>query len=214
MAREKAPEQPSGGVPVWFMTYSDVITLLMTFFILLLTFATNEPEHFERMQSSMFGGAGGSGIAGKSDSPLDKDAIVARFRPRSSRVTDRGSETPPKDSDHASKSLAKGLEGLSSHHFDPNSSYAIDMKLSQLIRDGKLLSAGQQRMRMLARHLSGGSSTAIMGVSDPQALPDAMLLVDTLYRMGVTPGKLAVSINGATDRQGTLSIELIHESRK
>ena len=40
------------------MTFSDVITLLMTFFILLLTFATNEPESFSRIETSMFGGGG------------------------------------------------------------------------------------------------------------------------------------------------------------
>lgn len=214
MARENAPEEPTVGVPVWFMTYSDVITLLMTFFILLLTFATNEPEHFERMQASMFGGGDGTGIAGKSNIPLDMDAIVARYRPRSSRVTIRGSETPPRDTDHVSKSLAKGLEGLSSHRFDADSSYAIDMKLSHLIRDGELSSTGQQRLRMLAMHLAHGSSTAVMGVSDPQALSDAILLVDRLSAMGVAPGKLAVSIIGAPDHTGTLSIELIHESSK
>lgn len=211
MAREKAPEEPTGDVPVWFMTYSDVITLLMTFFILLLTFATNEPERFERMQMTMFGGGGGTGIAGKADSPLDKDAIVSRYRPKSSRVTIRGSETPPKNTEHVSESLAKGLEGLSDHQFDPNTSYEINMTINQLVRDGKILSVGQQRMRMLAIQLSQGSSTAVMGVSNSQALPDAILLVETLYGLGVPPGKLAVSVNGATDRQGQVSIELTHE---
>ena len=112
MGKEKPLPPPADDIPAWFMTYSDVITLLMTFFILLLTFATSEPESFERMQMTVFGGGGATGIAGETDTPLDKDAIVARFRPKSSRVTVRGSETPPRDREPVSTSLAKGLEGL------------------------------------------------------------------------------------------------------
>ena len=40
--REKQPPPKPDEIPAWFMTYSDVITLLMTFFILLLTFATQD----------------------------------------------------------------------------------------------------------------------------------------------------------------------------
>ena len=65
MGREKKPPDKPDDIPAWFMTYSDVITLLMTFFILLMTFATNEPERFERMQVSMFGGSGATGLAGR-----------------------------------------------------------------------------------------------------------------------------------------------------
>ena len=86
MARKKDCCPPQvGDVPVWFMTYSDVITLLMTFFILLLTFASSEPEKFRRMQSVMFGGASGTGSAGGELDALDNDAYVLRQRPPASR---------------------------------------------------------------------------------------------------------------------------------
>ena len=48
--REKPLPEPPDDVPLWFMTYSDVITLMMTFFILLLTFSTSDPERFEQMK--------------------------------------------------------------------------------------------------------------------------------------------------------------------
>ena len=70
--KEKPPPDPPEDVPLWFMTYSDVITLMMTFFILLLTFATNEPERFEQMKISVFGASGASGIAGKPPEGLEK----------------------------------------------------------------------------------------------------------------------------------------------
>ena len=55
MARQPAPEEPEDDVPAWVMTFSDVITLLMTFFILLLTFATNTPETFDRLRIAEVG---------------------------------------------------------------------------------------------------------------------------------------------------------------
>ncbi|MEZ6145736.1 MAG: flagellar motor protein MotB [Planctomycetaceae bacterium] len=78
---KKCCDKPAD-VPAWFMTYSDVITLLMTFFILLLTFATNEPENFERMQVAMFGGGSATGLAGHNDEAIDRDSLLLRIRPK------------------------------------------------------------------------------------------------------------------------------------
>jgi flagellar motor protein MotB len=74
------------------MTYSDVITLLMTFFILLLTFASNEPEQFERMKVSLFGAGGGTGVSRRTQTAGDRESIVHRLRTPASRQTTRGSE--------------------------------------------------------------------------------------------------------------------------
>ena len=211
MAREKPPEEPSGDVPVWFMTYSDVITLLMTFFILLLTFATNEPEQFERMQSSMFQMGGSTGIAGEDDGPLDKDAIVTRFRPRSSRATRRGSEMPPHSREHVTESINKGLEGLQEHQFDSTTGYTIEMSLEKLVRNREVSSVGRQRMRMLAPLLEG-NTRILLGVNK-EGVSAAMALIEELRDQGVTPGKLALSILDSTDDpKRDLKIELRHET--
>ena len=101
--KKRPPPEPAGDVPLWFMTYSDVITLMMTFFILLLTFATNEPESYEQMQASMFGGAGAMGIAG--DILEENDAVLMRQRLRLGRATDRGSEMPPMESSPTAQAL-------------------------------------------------------------------------------------------------------------
>lgn len=112
MGKPKKPDPPVDDVPVWLMTYSDVITLLMTFFILLMTFSTSEPETFERMQKSMFGGGGASGIAGPTGEPIDKEAVLLRVRPRSARLSTRGTSMPPIEDDPAQRTLDKGLESL------------------------------------------------------------------------------------------------------
>lgn len=102
----------SGEIPSWFMTYSDVITLLMTFFILLLTFSTNEPEFFSKVQVVAFGGGGSTGMAAKSDSFIDANTPVLRHRPRAARVSTIGAETPPTETNPAHQTLSKGLESL------------------------------------------------------------------------------------------------------
>lgn len=102
----------SGDIPSWFMTYSDVITLLMTFFILLLTFASNQPEFFSQVQVVAFGGGGSTGMAAESDSFIDANVPVLRFRPTAARITTTGTETPPMETDLARETLSKGLESL------------------------------------------------------------------------------------------------------
>lgn len=155
MARKcKCPPEPAQ-VPAWFMTYSDVITLLMTFFILLLTFATNEPEHFERMQTAIFGGGGATGMAGKNPNAIDQDALVVRYRPKSARKTQRGSEMPPSDTDPVNEALSRGLESLQTlHELATAERFSITLPLN-LIRDddGRPTDFGLQQLRMLGVQL-------------------------------------------------------------
>ena len=44
MARNKKIEDAPGGAPEWMVTFSDCMTLLLTFFVLMLSFATFEKE--------------------------------------------------------------------------------------------------------------------------------------------------------------------------
>lgn len=114
MAKKKKCCADGGGgdIPAWFMTYSDVITLLMTFFILLLTFSTNEPEFFSKVQVVAFGGGGLSGVAGEVDSAVDLDTPIVRYRPPAARISARGAEHAPTEIDPATESLSKGLQSL------------------------------------------------------------------------------------------------------
>ena len=52
-----APAEESGapGCPAWMLTYSDTVTLLCTFFILLLTFSSFDDEDFKVLSNSLGG---------------------------------------------------------------------------------------------------------------------------------------------------------------
>jgi chemotaxis protein MotB len=51
--QKKCPECPPVGAPAWMSTFSDMVTLLLTFFVLLLSMATFEPAKFKMTAESL-----------------------------------------------------------------------------------------------------------------------------------------------------------------
>lgn len=197
MSRNKNCCQQKADIPAWFMTYSDVITLLMTFFILLLTFATNEPERFFQMQSVMFGGGSATGVVGQRVDSLDRDTIVLRQRPRSGRLTVRGSEMPPTYSDPDYGSLSGGLEALTeANEEDEYSEYVIVASLTQLVgEDGTLSELAQRQFSEMGRQLRAMPLGVRMEVSDASRLPAVMSLVQFLSVEQLVPlGRISTAI--------------------
>ena len=58
MARRKKQEEQSPGSPAWLTTYSDLVTLLLCFFVLLFSFSTVDAQKFKAIMSSFQGGTG------------------------------------------------------------------------------------------------------------------------------------------------------------
>ncbi|MGI9516979.1 MAG: flagellar motor protein MotB [Pirellulaceae bacterium] len=195
--RKKKPPPPedTGDVPLWFMTYSDVITLMMTFFILLLTFATSEPERFEQMKISVFGASGASGLVGETPEGIEKDSWSVRVRPRSARLTSRGSEVPPIDRDAPSESLNKGLAGL-----DQNEERQIVNVLTIVLPansigspTGDLYDFGEHNMKMLANMMRLKSWQATFEISADDQLDRALACMQYMHqKLGIGPQQVAV----------------------
>ncbi len=55
---KKKEETPKKGAPAWMTTFSDLVTLLMVFFIMILSYSTIELEKFKGAVSSMKGALG------------------------------------------------------------------------------------------------------------------------------------------------------------
>lgn len=208
---EQAPEEPVEDIPFWFITYSDVITLMMTFFILLLTFATSEPEKFERMQVAVFGGRGAAGLAGQAASSLAEDSVVHRERPRSSRLTDRGSEFAPLESDPSYTSLESGLAGLveaPDAHLEDGHAMVVPLALL-VTTDERVTAMGHQRLRMLGVHLKRKSFNLLLEVSQNQDLGRALALAEALVTdEGIPPAKIGVG-TAPRDQLGAGSLRIV-----
>ncbi|MEZ6130559.1 MAG: flagellar motor protein MotB [Planctomycetaceae bacterium] len=198
MPREKAPKRDtSGDIPAWFMTYSDVITLLMTFFILLLTFASHEPERFERMQLQMFGAGGSDGIAGDNNDPLDRESVVFRYRPELSRLTRNGSEIAPHYSDLTREGLSDGLKDLEENSKLAHSERVTFSAAKNAILDqkGQLTESGRSQMATFARHLSRFPMHLSISVPDANDLSSAIQMAQLLtFEHKVPLGQVSISV--------------------
>ncbi len=212
------PDDPPEDIPAWFMTYSDVITLLMTFFILLLTFATTEPERFEKVTASVFGAAGATGVAGHEHDKLDRNSWSQRIRPRAARIAMQGSEMPPIEKEMTTKAIGRGLEAISEQasQKDVMKSYAFEMPLDKLVdRNLKLTQRGTQVAAKLSAQLRSLSIHCTFEISDRDMDQRVCALADYLYHVErARPGQIGTSVaDNVTSRMVRIVIEKYEGNR-
>ena len=53
MARKQKPAEGGGGSPAWMSTFSDLMNLLLCFFVLLFSMSTVDAEKFEEVVASL-----------------------------------------------------------------------------------------------------------------------------------------------------------------
>lgn len=193
------------------MTYSDVITLLMTFFILLLTFASSEPEDFQRMQVATFGGSGGHGLAGSKPEGLEKNSLTVRYRPETARRTPRGSETAPLEVTPIAESASKGLDALENPDELASAERVSTESLVDRLRDedGKLTSRAIQQIRMIAVQMQTLPLNADLRVSEPADIDFAVGMARYMQdELKVPSGRISVSVGKPSSTGGTLQTTL------
>ena len=88
MARQKQPQaEQQAGAPEWMVTFSDCMTLLLTFFVLLLSFSSFDDTGSFRKMSSSF-----AKQVSFSEQSSDRDALSAVLKPV--QELNLGSEKP------------------------------------------------------------------------------------------------------------------------
>jgi flagellar motor protein MotB len=203
MARKTIPEAPPGDIPAWFMTYSDVITLLMTFFILLLTFSTTEPEKFDKVEVSAFGKSGASGVAGHEHQGLDMKSWVQRVRSRAARIALQGSEMPPMIDEPSSASVGRGLESVSDEDAqkDVMTTNSFQVPLAPLVNtNANLTPRGIQIAGMVAQQLRKLPVHCAIEFSNPELSDRATRFLSHLYDVErVRPGQVGVGYAPGVD---------------
>ncbi len=75
---EKKVKCPPPGAPMWMATFSDLVTLLLTFFVLLLSMANMDQVKFNQASDSL---AGAFGVLGSSDKTEITQPKVVTFSP-------------------------------------------------------------------------------------------------------------------------------------
>ncbi len=94
MARRSPPEESPGGAPKWMVTFSDCMTLLLTFFVLLLTFSSFDDKTFSKMTTSLSNAKQSVGLKRKVEDAVNT-TVPVQYQPDRTR----GSEKPDPEGD-------------------------------------------------------------------------------------------------------------------
>ena len=78
---DDCPKCPPVGAPAWLATFADLMSLLMCFFVLLLSFATLDANKFKKMSESMMNAFGVQRQIPAQDVPLGTSIIAQHFSP-------------------------------------------------------------------------------------------------------------------------------------
>lgn len=79
--KDDCPKCPDGGAPAWMATFADMATLLMAFFVLLLSFAETEVPKFKQVAGSLKQAFGIEKIVPKVTIPMARSIVVENFTP-------------------------------------------------------------------------------------------------------------------------------------
>lgn len=90
--RPKGERGGPKGAPEWMVTYSDVISLLVTFFVMLLTFSTQDKEKFDKAKGSL---QGALGIGLPAMGRLPQAGMLTERWHSGGRASSRGMDFPP-----------------------------------------------------------------------------------------------------------------------
>ena len=208
MAKRKKPEAP--GVPEWVVTYGDMMTLLLCFFVLLQAFSELKREHeYQRVITAVkeaFGYSGGIGVLPVDDPPLtsmiESLEAAAKKRLQESKV----SESPTESVQGKQTKVTRVHEGLKftlggALTFEPGRAELRDEARPELLRVAKLLMGKRNKVE-----IRGHSATKPLPPGSPYAnLFDlsyyrAKAIMDFLVEEGgLDPIVLKISAVGDTE---------------
>jgi len=196
--KQPEPEQEPGA-PEWMVTFSDCMTLLLTFFVLLLSFSSFDDKGTIRQMSSVFADR----FAIFSDNQSKKDSLVSMAEMR--QDVHSGSEKPTQSEDLQDKSLK--MTELSD--FMRRKTFLISSGQVFWGRGAVISAEGKQMLSDLALFVKelpdciiiNERSTREKSIEDI-GLQRAWAVVDYLVvQQGLDKGRFSISVGGTTSRE-------------
>ena len=203
MARNR-PRQDDGddggGAPEWMVTFSDCMTLLLTFFVLLLSFSSFDDKIFPRMESAFSEGLSSIGLPRRKQN----DALESMPRVLHFQEPKKGSEKPTPDGQYASNP-SSSLDFMS---FQDQKVFLVPSdkvflgrgtRMSgygrQMLTDvGTLLQAVPNRVVVTEHALEDEDASSSVGLS--RAWTVTRFLTE---QQGLDKGRFSISSAGTTD---------------
>lgn len=170
---KKKKKKDSGGVPEWVVTYGDMMSLLLCFFILLAAFSELKREHeYQRVITAVkeaFGFSGGVGVMPTDDPPLRSMIELMEELAQKSREQTKVSESETRGISGKQTRVTKVQEGMmftiGGHlTFAPGSAVLRDEAKSELLRVSRLLKGRRNKISV-----RGHASSKVLGPDSPFA---------------------------------------------
>jgi chemotaxis protein MotB len=193
---KKGEEGGGGHGAKWIVTYSDMITLLMTLFIVIVTFGSKEQDKGSKKLDSVVGGAGGTGAVGPTGQGVGRDSVMVRISPLG-RMVYSGSQTPPLYSDPSSPPVGAALKALKETPIGQLSdNFAFRVPFSFLFDGaGKLSPSGMTFLRSVANAVRTLPFELQVRVGSKSKAAAAAKVVQYLFsNASLFPGRLGVGI--------------------
>lgn len=168
---KKKQKKDSGGVPEWVVTYGDMMSLLLCFFILLAAFSELKREHeYQRVVTAVkeaFGYSGGVGVMTTDDPPLRSMIQLMEELAQKSQENSKVSESDTRGVSGKQTKVTKVQEGMmftiGGHlTFAPGSAVLRDEAKSELLRVAKLLKGRRNKVA-----IRGHASSKVLGPDSP-----------------------------------------------
>ena len=164
MGRRSKQAEPdeAPGAPEWMVTFSDCMTLLLTFFVLLLSFSSFDDKVFRQLKAIFPGSGGGLGNSNETG----KDAFLPAMQIEHTAELDAGSEKP---------TLVQGQEGRLKQETEPvdfrrRKVFLISSKRIFLGKGAVISSEGRNIMTTMASFLKEVPGRIVISENGPPRL--------------------------------------------
>jgi len=196
--RDNRAEEGDAGAPEWMVTFSDCMTLLLTFFVLLLSFSSFDDKDFNKANLFFYGRSPSLSTSKRNA----REAVMARKQINTTAELDKGSEKP---------TLSKSKQSRQSKQpplvdFHNRRVFSISSKRVFWGRGVVISSEGREALSSLAAFFRGIPNRLVIsevGRSNEQTrLSRAWAVIQYLTtKEGLDSGRFSISASGFTEKQ-------------
>ena len=182
--RKTKSREPDRGVPAWMITFSDMVTLLMTFFIVLVSMASLTDVYKRKVAIGSVSGTFGTGAPSlddltTTDTRMRVDPGPINVFKDLAQVKDRLWDDPDKDLRFESNRFVQRLSMNADALFDPGSAELTEKGRALLDRVRPVIAESSYPLG-LSGHTSGGVEEY-----GPDYLPKPWVKVDFSWRLSL-----------------------------
>lgn len=175
LARKKTPKQEKKGADEWIVTYGDLVTLLLTFFVMLFSFSTIDAQKWQSLVTSLAGGSGlleGGKVVADSTNTGDNSNIddFLELIPGGAQDYKELGEDEDKDKDESDEfiQLYRAIEGFLEGKGIPGEVKISDAHTEILLRfkDSVLFDTGEADIKDEAKEVLNGIAEVLKEFDD------------------------------------------------